>query len=91
MSEEMSEAHRRFHITTRTVEKAAEIEKQARQAVLQIMVDHIQAHGMTAPVASGVLAGWFAIAHLDMERFQIAAELRRMADAIDATTPKGQG
>jgi len=79
----MDETHKRFHITTMTVRRAAEIEEESRKAVLALALPEVKS-GMTAPVASGVLTGWLQIASLDHERFEMAAELRRIADTIEA-------
>lgn len=80
----MTPEHKKYHITTTTIEKAAAIEEQARQAVMQLAVDALNSHGLTQATAKGVLVGWLQISSLDLERFQIAEGLRNMAAAIEA-------
>ena len=80
----MDDLHKKYHITTTTVALGAEIEEAARTAVLTLALDVINGHGLTSPFAQGLLQGWLPIAALEMERFEIAEGLRRMADAIEA-------
>jgi hypothetical protein len=79
----MDDLHKKFHVTAVTVRRAAEIEEASRKAVLALLLPEMKS-GMTAPVASGVLTGWVQVASLDWERHEMAAELRRIADAIEA-------
>ncbi len=68
-----------------TLRIGSEAEETARQGVLHLAVQALNTHGLTAATANGVLIGWLQIASLDLERAEIAAGLRRMADMVDAT------
>lgn len=81
----MDEMHKKYHITSTTVQLGEEIEESARKAVLALALYAMNEHGLTRPFAQGVLQGWLPIASLEMERFEIAEGLRRMADAIEAS------
>ena len=74
-----------YHITRTTVRKGEAIEEAARKAVLGLALDAMNEHGLTRPFAQGVLVAWLQVASLEMERFEIAEGLRRMADAVEAS------
>jgi hypothetical protein len=80
----MDDLHRKYHITTTTVELGERIEEAARKAVLGLAVDGMNDHGLMRPLAQGLLQGWLQVASLEMERPEIAEGLRRMADAVEA-------
>jgi hypothetical protein len=80
----MDDLHRKYHITTTTVELGAQIEEDARKAVLALALDGMNEHGLMRPLAQGLLQGWLQVASLEMERPEIADGLRRMADAVEA-------
>jgi len=80
----MDDLHRKYHVTTLTVELGEKIEEEARKAVLALALDGMNEHGLMRPLAQGVLTGWLQVASLESERIEIAEGLRRMADAIEA-------
>jgi hypothetical protein len=81
----MDDLHKKYHITTTTVELGAQIEEAARKAVLALAVDGMNEHGLMRPLAQGLLQGWLQVASLEHERFEIADGLRRMAKAVEAS------
>lgn len=89
MTDDMTPAHRRFHITTTAVQLGEQITEDTRKAVLQMTVDAMNEHGQIRPFAQGLLTGWLQAASLEMERFEIAEGLRRMADAVEESAQGG--
>lgn len=80
----MDNLHRKYHVTTLTVELGKRIEEDARKAVLGLAVDGMNEHGLMRPLAQGLLTGWLQVASLELERPEIAEGLRRMAEAVEA-------
>jgi|GEM_PF-6930043 hypothetical protein len=79
----MDDLHKKYHITTTTVELGAQIEEAARKAVLALAMDGMNQHGLMRPLAQGLLQGWLQVASLEHERIEMAEGLRRMADAVE--------
>lgn len=81
----MDDMHRRYHITTRTVQLGEQIAEDTRKAVLSLTLDALNEHGQIRPFAQGLLQGWVQAASLELERFEMADGLRRVADEIEAS------
>lgn len=82
----MNDPHAKYHVTALTVELGETIEEAARKSVMALALDAMNEHGLMRPFAQGVLVGWLQAASLELERIEIAEGLRRMADAVEAST-----
>jgi hypothetical protein len=66
-----------------TLTLAHRIETETDAVLLALISAAIRSHGLTTPVAQSLFNNYLACAALELERGQIAAILRRTADAID--------